>query len=214
MAGATPKRGVRSDQNGMSSSMSLLRAPAATGRRGAELTDPPEPKSPPASSEPKLPPPPARPSSMVRVELKPCSTTSVEYFLDAALSRSICGSAARLDVNLRALLQILLRDLAKPFVEDDDAVPLGLFLALAGRLVAPGFRRRDAQIGDRTAILRPPDFRVLAEIADQNHLVNASRHRRSPLKKSPGRPTPAATSVVAHRWGIADDPIRRSKPST
>src|SRR5215212_9658496 len=62
--------------------MSLLRAPAATGRRGAELTDPPEPKSPPASSEPKLPPPPPplRPSSMVRVELKPCSTTSVEYF--------------------------------------------------------------------------------------------------------------------------------------
>src|SRR4051794_20621757 len=66
----------------MSSSMSLLRPPppAATARRGAELTGPPEPKSPP-SSEPKLPPPPPpRPSSMVRVELKPCSTTSVEYF--------------------------------------------------------------------------------------------------------------------------------------
>src|SRR5215213_10356723 len=63
--------------------MSLLRAPAATGRRGAELTGPPEPKSPPASSEPKLPPPPPpplRPSSMVSVELNPCSTTSVEYF--------------------------------------------------------------------------------------------------------------------------------------
>src|SRR6185312_3236841 len=63
----------------MSSSMSLLRAPAATGRRGAELTGPAEPKSPPASSE-KLPPPPPRLSSMVRLELKPCSTTSVEYF--------------------------------------------------------------------------------------------------------------------------------------
>src|SRR3954467_3629132 len=61
--------------------MSLLRPPpAATARRGAELTGPPEPKSPP-SSEPKLPPPPPlRPSSMVRVELKPCNTTSVEYF--------------------------------------------------------------------------------------------------------------------------------------
>src|SRR3954464_6996455 len=73
----------RRDQNGISSSMSLLRAPApaATGRRGAdELAGPPEPKS-PDSSGPKLPPPPPlRPSSMVSVELKPCSTTSVEYF--------------------------------------------------------------------------------------------------------------------------------------
>src|SRR4051794_40255996 len=65
-------------QNGISSSMSLLRAPAATGRRGA-LVGPPEPKSTPESSDPKLPPPP-RPSSIVRLELKPCRTTSVEYF--------------------------------------------------------------------------------------------------------------------------------------
>src|SRR5882724_9042918 len=56
-------------------------APAATARRGAELTGPPEPKSPPESSGPKLPPPPPlRPSSIVSVELNPCSTTSVEYF--------------------------------------------------------------------------------------------------------------------------------------
>src|ERR1700709_2583779 len=67
----------------------LLRAPApaATARRGAELAGPPEPKSPPESSEPKLPPPPPpRPSSIVRVELKPCSTTSVEYFSTPAWS--------------------------------------------------------------------------------------------------------------------------------
>src|SRR5258708_18540057 len=67
----------------------LLRppAPAATARRGAELTAHPEPKSPPESSEPKLPPPPPlRPSSIVSVELKPCSTTSVEYFSTPAWS--------------------------------------------------------------------------------------------------------------------------------
>jgi hypothetical protein len=66
----------------MSSSMSLLRLPpAATARRGAELAGLLEPKS-PESSDPKLPPPPPplRPSSIVSVELKPCSTTSVEYF--------------------------------------------------------------------------------------------------------------------------------------
>ena len=58
-------------QNGMSSSMSLLRAPAATARRGAP-DGPPDPKSPLESSEPKLPPAPLlRPSSMVRLELNP-----------------------------------------------------------------------------------------------------------------------------------------------
>src|ERR1700704_7067385 len=72
----------------MSSSMSLLRAPAAaTARRGA-LDGPLEPKSPPASPGQKLPPapPPLRPSSMVSVELNPCSTTSVEYFSTPAWS--------------------------------------------------------------------------------------------------------------------------------
>src|ERR1700761_260002 len=69
----------------MSSSMSLLLRPpalAAATRRGGALEGPLEPKSPPPSSPPKLPPPPPplRPSSMVRVELKFCSTTSVEYF--------------------------------------------------------------------------------------------------------------------------------------
>jgi hypothetical protein len=61
----------RRAQNGMSSSMSLLRAPAATARRGAP-DGPPDPKSPLESSEPKLPPAPLlRPSSMVRLELNP-----------------------------------------------------------------------------------------------------------------------------------------------
>src|SRR5437899_5701711 len=56
--------------------MSLLRLPpAAATRRGAGLE---LPKSPLPSSA-KLPPPPP-PPSMVSVELKPCSTTSVEYF--------------------------------------------------------------------------------------------------------------------------------------
>jgi phosphotransferase family enzyme len=74
-------------QNGISSSMSLRPPPpAATARRGAAVDGPPDPKSPPDSSGPKLPPPPLRPSSMVSVELKPCSTTSVEYFSTPAWS--------------------------------------------------------------------------------------------------------------------------------
>ena len=56
-----------------------------------------------------------------------------------------------LDENLRSLFQILLGDAAQIFIEDDDPVPLGLFLALAGRLVAPGFRS-DGALGFWKAI--------------------------------------------------------------
>src|SRR3954453_1239840 len=101
--------------------------------------------------------------------------------LDAALVGPFAGLERTLDVNLGALLQILLNNLAQRFGEDHDAVPLGLFLALTGALVAPGFRRGDAQIGDRPPVLCPPDFRILAEISDQDHFVHASRHYRSPL---------------------------------
>jgi len=70
----------------------------------------------------------------------------------------------------------LLGDPAQILVEDDDPVPLGLFLALAGRLVLPGIGCRDAQISDRPSILGATDFRIGAQIADQDHFVDASRH--------------------------------------
>src|SRR5260370_33334280 len=68
-------------------------------------------------------------------------------------------------------------------------MPLGLFLAVAGRLVAPAFGGRHAQIGNRPPVLGPPDFRILAEISDQNHLVYASRHHHSPSSKITGKTT-------------------------
>src|SRR4029078_4273742 len=80
------------------------------------------------------------------------------------------------EINLGALLQILLGDLAEPLAEDHDAMPLGLFLALAGVLVAPGFRRRHAQICDRTGIIGAADLRIFAEIANQNDLVPRACH--------------------------------------
>src|SRR3954454_573425 len=101
---------------------------------------------------------------------------------DTALVGPFAGLERTFDVNLGALLQILFGDLAEPLIEDHDAVPLGLFLALAGCLVAPRLRGRDAQIGDRPPVLRAADFRILAEISNQNDLVDASRHLRSPLR--------------------------------
>src|SRR5262249_44943009 len=66
------------DQNGISSSRSpRLPPPAIAGWRAAGRLAPKSVSLPPAKSPPL--PPPAR-SSMVSAELKPCSTTSVEYF--------------------------------------------------------------------------------------------------------------------------------------
>src|SRR5262245_62646136 len=81
-----------------------------------------------------------------------------------------------LKIDLRALLQILLGDPAKPLVEDHHAVPFGFLAALAGCLVAPGIRGGHAQIGDRPTVLRAPDLGIFAEIADQDHLVHATGH--------------------------------------
>jgi len=90
------------------------------------------------------------------------------------------GPFARLQrafqINLRALLQVLLDDLAQALIEDHHAVPLGLFLALAGGLVAPAFRGGHPQIRDRAAILGAANFRIRTEIADEDHLVDATCH--------------------------------------
>src|SRR5690606_147777 len=71
-----------------------------------------------------------------------------------------------------------------------------LFLALAALLVAPALRGGHAQIDDRIARIEPAHFRVLAQIADQNHLVDAASHRRPPVsfacsmvEASAGQPT-------------------------
>jgi hypothetical protein len=73
-----------------------------------------------------------------------------------------------LDENLRSLFQVLLGNLAKVLIEDHDPVPIGLFLALAGRLVAPAFGSGDTQVGDWSSVLRVTDFGVGAQIADQD----------------------------------------------
>src|SRR5262249_46347030 len=69
------------------------------------------------------------------------------------------------DIDLRALLQILLGDLGEVVVENDDIVPLGLVLALAGILVAPGLGGGDPEIDDRVARIEPPDFGIRPQIA-------------------------------------------------
>src|SRR5262249_9411573 len=94
----------------------------------------------------------------------------------ARLVLPFAGLQLALEIDLRTLLQILLGDPTEPLVEDNDAVPFGALAALAGGLVAPGFRGRHAQIGNRAAVLRAPALVILPEIADQDHLVDATGH--------------------------------------
>src|SRR5262249_23480022 len=95
----------------------------------------------------------------------------------AVLVGVFAGLESALNVNLGALAEVFLGDLGQILVEDDHAVPLGLLLALAGGLIAPGFRGRDREVHDGVAALHAADFGVLAQIAHQNDLVDTSRHR-------------------------------------
>src|SRR4051812_17121312 len=104
-------------------------------------------------------------------------------FVRAALVGPFAGLQLAFNINLGTLLQILLRNLAKPLIEDHHPVPFGFFFSFSGPFVAPGFGSRDAEVGNGPPVLRPPDFGILAEVSDQNHFVYASRHRRSPLSQ-------------------------------
>jgi hypothetical protein len=79
--------------------------------------------------------------------------------------------AASFEIHLRALLQILLGDLAQALVEDYHAMPFGLLASLASGLVAPAYRGGHAQIRDWTAVLGAANFRIRAEITDEITLL-------------------------------------------
>ena len=109
----------------------------------------------------------------------------------ARLVGPFAGLDLALQIDLRALAQILFGDLAEILVEDDDAVPFGPLLAIAVA-VLPILRRGDAQIDDFTAIVERTRFRIVAKIPDQNNLVHArhvillpniSSHRKEPLAR-------------------------------
>jgi hypothetical protein len=86
-------------------------------------------------------------------------------------------------------------------------VPFGLLTPLAGVLVAPAFRGRHRQVGDRTTVLGAPDFRVRAQIADENDLVDATRHDVSPSNTSGGLAPPRPNRFSPYR--ITPLPVSR-----
>src|SRR6185312_9581107 len=95
--------------------------------------------------------------------------------LHAALVGVLLGAQRAFDVDLPALLQVFTGDL-RQFAEHLHAVPLGAFLALAALLVGPAFGSGHAQRGDRGAAAGVTHLRIVAEVADQNDLVDAACH--------------------------------------
>src|SRR5262249_28847132 len=77
---------------------------------------------------------------------------------------------AALDVDLLPLREVF-RERFGRLAPQDDAVPLGFFLALAV-LVVPDLRRRHVDRRDRSAARCVAQFGIPSEVADQNHFVD------------------------------------------
>src|SRR5690348_13360689 len=97
-------------------------------------------------------------------------------FLLPVLVGPFAGLKLALDINLGTLAQIFLRHIRQVLVEDHHPVPLSLLFALAAGLVAPAFGGGHGQVHHRFSAGHAADLRVLAQIADQNHLVDATCH--------------------------------------
>src|SRR5690554_7132611 len=93
----------------------------------------------------------------------------------AVLALPLAGLQAALDVDLAALLQVLLGDLGQ-LVEHHHVVPLGALLALTGLLVHPGVGGRQAQVGDRRTGGQEANLGILSQVADEDDLVDATGH--------------------------------------
>src|SRR6185437_5284859 len=101
-------------------------------------------------------------------------------FFYASLIGPFASLQRALDVHLGTFTQIFARHFSQ-LAEQHNAVPLGLFFLLASRLVTPAFGGCQGNVGHCTTIRHVTDFRVLAQIPDQNYFVYASAgHENSP----------------------------------
>ena len=159
--------------------MSLLRAPAATARLGGELPDPLGPKSPPVSTD-RPPPPPRAPRAWSAVELKPCNTISVEYRSRPLWSVHLRVWSAPRCKPWRPSSDTARQPCRAPRRRSRRGATRSSPCAHRSpcRARSPTSRCSDWRSAARHVSAGFPDR---AEIADENHLVHASRHRRSPL---------------------------------
>src|SRR5690606_28637800 len=97
-----------------------------------------------------------------------------EVLLHPVLAGVLVVADLAFDVHLRALAQVLAGDLAE-LAEEGHPVPLGVLLGVAVAVLAHAGGGQ-ADLGDRHAALGVLDLRVVAEVADQDRLVDATGH--------------------------------------
>src|SRR5690606_5288643 len=107
--------------------------------------------------------------------------------LHAIIAGVVAVADATLDVDLRALAQVLLHDLGQ-LAEENHAVPLGLLLRVAVPVLANSGGRQ-ADPGDRHSALGVAGLGIVAEVANQDDLVDSACHvSSSPQCPAPRRP--------------------------
>src|SRR5690606_15235419 len=97
-----------------------------------------------------------------------------EILLHAVLAGVFVVADLSLDVHLRSLAQVLAGDF-RELAEEGHPVPLGVFLGVAVAVLAHAGGGQ-ADLGDRQAALGVFGLRVVAEVADQDCLVDATGH--------------------------------------
>src|SRR5690606_6137870 len=97
-----------------------------------------------------------------------------EVLLHPVLAGVLVVADLAFHVDLRALAQVFAGDLAE-LAEEGHAVPLRVLLGVAVAVLADAGGRQ-ADLGDGHATLGVLGFRVVAEIADQDGLVDAACH--------------------------------------
>src|SRR3954454_17310750 len=101
----------------------------------------------------------------------------------ALLVLPLARADAPLDIDLRALLQVLARDFGQA-TEESNAVPFGCLLHFSARLVLPAIGGGEANVRNRVAARQILCLRVRTEITDQNYLVYRCHFTPPPLPVS------------------------------
>ena len=166
---------MRGVQNGMSSSKSSTFFFAAAAGAGLAPALAPSRRAPPSRAAPaagtrELGVPAAAGIARAADQLHAIGDDLGRILFHAVLVGVLARLQAAFDVDRAALLQVFARDLGLAS-EQHDAVPLRALLLLAA-LVLPLLARRDVEVGDGFAAGGIARFRVAAEVAEQDHLVD------------------------------------------
>src|SRR5271168_3261258 len=98
----------------------------------------------------------------------------------AGIVGPFAGLQRALDVELGALLQKPLDDLDEPVIKNDDPMPFGALLSLAGVAVLPALGCSDRELSDLGPVIRRADFGIPSQISNEDHLIYGCDHFHLP----------------------------------